>query len=128
MNSPPPQLQAAHFNARYRLAIPELLAQDAHRYHVQRPAVAQAVAPQQTLSPEAAFLVAADAAGVIGVGDQPDAPQPQLSEGVVQDAPDGVRAVATAPAVLLADGDSQLRTPAGRVDLEQADSSNGPAV
>src|SRR3990172_6947283 len=105
MNSAAAAPEAAHFNARCRSAIRRLPAQDAHRYHVQRLAVAQAVAAQHSLPHEAALLVAADAAGVVGVGDEPDAAQPQLAEGVAQDAPGSVRPVAAAPASLLADGE-----------------------
>src|SRR3990172_2501456 len=113
MNAAAPQFEAAPPIARWRSSLNPLIS---------------TLRAERRPRHEAALLEAALAAQVVGVGDEPDAPQAQLAEGVAEDEPDGVRTVAAAPATLLADDDRQLRAALAVFYPPQPHETNRPAV
>lgn len=75
-----------------------------------------------------AFFVRADAAEVVGVGDELDAAEAQVLEGVAEERADGVGAVAAAPGALVADDDCELGAAVQVVDVDEASDADEATV
>jgi hypothetical protein len=81
--------------------------------------VAEHVLPQPTLFKKSASAISSDRPFIVSVNPQPDAAQIAITECIVDEKPDSLATVATAPVGLIANSYSELSCSRRFVDIEQ---------
>ena len=110
-----------------RTGLVNLRGQDVHMDLVPESAVVPAALPTSAHLAEADFSIAPAAGAVVLEDRQHDAVQVEDGEGVVEEEPHRLRAIATAPRVRFADHDADHRAPVGEVHLVQSAVANRAA-